>query len=159
MNIYLRNIINPGTINPSNFAAYTIDKQQKKIIGIIQNYIQGQDKFQVEYYAMEGDGEINHPNQKRKKPKPNPNGTISFRGNNYPPGQVPKQKREFVKLHNGFIDISIDEQDLAALIPELFPVVDPSGFSKSDYYNHLIKDGGNGQQVRQLIIDGEGMTI
>ena len=159
MNLYLREIINPGTINPSNFASYTIDKGQKKVIGIIQNYNQGQDKFQVEYYAMEGDGLINHPSQKRKKPNPNQNGTIGFRGQNYPPGQVPKQTREFTKLHVGFLEIDIDIQEFRPLMTELYPPVDDSGFSKSDYYNHLIKDGGNGQQVRQVIFDATGITI
>lgn len=159
MNLYIRDIIDPNTITPANFLFYTIDKQQKKVIGIIQSYNQGQDKFRVHFYAMEGDGKVKHPNQKRKRPKWNQNGTIEHRGQNYPPGQVPKQKRAFVKLHNGFISVDIDIKALSALIPEIYPPVNDSGFSKKNYYDYLTKDGGNGQQVREIILDGEGIMI
>jgi len=154
----------PDQLTIAEWDGIAIDPQRRLSLGIVDNYNAIFNEFELHVWALENDNPV-HPNGQREVPVyiPNnsnigPNYFISYRNILHNPGNAPKQTRKVVPLTIGpSIFVTITNQNLSSLLDEIAPETDTTGFTTNDYYEHIIRDGGGGPQVRELLIDGRDL--
>lgn len=166
MRLYYTDVLptTPDLLTADQWADLAVDPDQRLSYGI-GIYDQPLNQFQLFVWALENDNPL-HPNQQREIPTYStiPSGgfnySIEFRGISYVPGTCPKQERKTTVL-SGFLPIftTIPQQDLAMLLDQIAPETDTTGFTTQDYYDHIIRDGGGGPQVRELLVDGRDLVF
>lgn len=149
----------PDQLTVDQWSQLSIDKQQRLNIGIVESFDAMFNEFQLHVWALEND-HPSHPNGQRSVPEYIQNGSsylIKYRGISYAPGFAPAQSRKPVELHLPPIFTTIQTSDLEDLLLRIYPVIDTTGFTTEDYYNHIIRDNGSGPEVRELLIDGRDL--
>lgn len=151
MRLYWTNIGSP-------WSEKAIDREERLSLGIVSNFHIASSAFEYHVFAKENDNPV-HPNGQRAVPKVvltlGLTYVIEFRNVQYSFGTCPKQTRKVVPLTIGPSQFTtIPDLNLENLLYTIAPWTDTTSFTTFDYYNHIIRDGGTGTPVRELLIDG-----